>query len=275
MKIFCRLFPAVMLAGIFFVSCSKENLSVTENPVQETFIDGTVLASKTSLCLPGRDFNMHPVIKLSQGADVNVVMLDGEVDLQFFPDEKSGPEGRGYFHVVYESLDLWIDSSVIALNCDHAAAIERTFLFYDSELTKRIAADLNPLKFSTFIARLREDSPSEESVSSKIFYYDEAAGEVRGAFVRSSSISTREDDIVVSQVAEALKTTRRAVPRNELFARAAKYKPCEKVLAVLNEQKVERKTYSYQEAVKNMQKMSYGVNIDELMTVDQSKDPFK
>ena len=80
---------------------------------------------------------------------------------------------------------------------------------------------------------------------------------------------------MVSQVVESLKTTKKAVARNELFAKAAKYKPCKKVLAALNEQKVETKSYNYQEVLKSMQRMGFGVNVDELLTVDQSKDPFK
>ena len=79
----------------------------------------------------------------------------------------------------------------------------------------------------------------------------------------------------MSQIAEDLKVTKRAVPRNELFARASKYKPCKKVLAALNAQKEEKKTYSYQQVLKSVQRMNFGVNVDELMTVDQSKDPFK
>ena len=115
----------------------------------------------------------------------------------------------------------------------------------------------------------------ENPDSVKVFYYDLAKKSVQEAYVLSSSISTLKDDIVVSQIAESLKTTKRAVPRNELFSEAAKYKPCQKVLAVLNEQKVEKKTYSYQEVLKSMQKMSFGVNFEELLTVDQSKDPFQ
>nr|MCR4823073.1 hypothetical protein [Treponema sp.] len=115
----------------------------------------------------------------------------------------------------------------------------------------------------------------ENSQSVKIFYYDNELKCVQEAYLSSSAISSREDDIVVSQIAEELKITKRAVPRNQLFARAAKYKPCAKVLAALNSQKEEKRTYSYKEAVRNMQKMSFGVNVDELMTVDQSKDPFK
>ena len=109
----------------------------------------------------------------------------------------------------------------------------------------------------------------------KIFYYDTSEKSVREAFVSAESISEREDDIVVSQVVESLKVTTRAVPRNELFAKAARYKPCKKVLAALNAQKVEKKTYNYQEVLKSVQKMGFGVNVNELMTVDQSKDPFK
>ena len=148
-------------------------------------------------------------------------------------------------------------------------------MYSDPSLSQKIESPQNPLRFSSLIAKTVEKLSDENPDSVKVFYYDLAKKSVQEAYVLSSSISTLKDDIVVSQIAESLKTTKRAVPRNELFLEAAKYKPCQKVLAVLNEQKVEKKTYSYQEVLKSMQKMSFGVNVEELLTVDQSKDPFQ
>ena len=37
---------------------------------------------------------------------------------------------------------------------------------------------------------------------------------------------------------------------------------------------VEKLSYNYDEVVNNLRKQLYGVHVDELLTVDQSKDPF-
>ncbi|MBQ9205194.1 MAG: hypothetical protein IJ158_00590 [Treponema sp.] len=299
MKLSAPVFFAVSALCLFSVSCSKNNAELTEieevQPV-ETFIDGKILSKTASLCLLGRDSAMHSLIKLSAGDNISVLEVDGVIDTLFIPDEveltndsksddlpdasEQEVTGTEYVHVVHDNLDFWLEKSVFALNCEDAVAIERTFLYSDASLSQKLTSPQNPLKFAARIAKSKEEiasdaSDSESSKSVKIFYYDTAAKSVQEAFVSSDSISTRIDDIVVSQVAEALKTTTRAVPRNELFAKAAKYKPCAKVLAVLNAQKEEKKTYNYQEVLKSMQRMSFGVNVDELMTVDQSKDPFK
>lgn len=311
MKLNKFLFVLAAFLGLFSFSCSKEPASVTNNneilPV-ENFIDGKILSKKAELCLFGRDSEMHGVIKLSCGDDISVLEIDGVIDTKFVPDEivadsvekklisierpgamtekteKKGsetsetlPKGKEYVHVVHENMDFWLEKTVFALNCENAVAIEKTFLYSDSALTKKIDSPQNPLKFATIITKSNGVEPEENSNSSatKVFYYDTKEKSVRQAFVSSASISSKKDDIVVSQIAEELKVTKRAVPRNELFARAAKYKPCPKVLAVLKAQSVETKTYSYQEVLKSMQKMSFGVNVDELLTVDQSKDPFK
>ena len=248
----------------------------------ETFAEGTILSKSASLCLFGRDSAMHPVIKLSQGASVTLLEVDGEFDSKTVPDSSKAAEtenaetiseGTKYIHAVHDSMDFWIEASTFAIGCVKAAAIERTSLFADSELTQKL--DASPLKFSSVVAKAAEKTDSENPKSAKIFFYDSEAKAVKEAFVPSSSISERKDDIEVSRIAEALKTTTRAAPRNALFAEAARYKPSAKVLSVLNAQKEERQTYSYQEAAKAVQKLSRGVNVDELMTVDQSKDPFK
>ncbi len=308
-------FCAFALPAIFNISCSKKDLIVEEVPEPEpveAFVSGKILSKKAGLCLFGRDEQMHTVIKLSCGDDISVLEIDGVIDTKFVPDSDSAagkdaasemaktvistssmteksenaenlPEpvikGTEYVHVVHDNLDFWLENTVFALNCENAVAIEKTFLYSDSTLSQKIESPQNPLKFAARIAKSLEETEdglaTENPEAAKVFYYDTKEKSVQEAYVLASSISARIDDIVVSQVAEELKVTKRAVPRNELFARAAKYKPCKKVLAALNAQKVEKKTYSYQQVLKSVQKMSFGVNVDELMTVDQSKDPFK
>lgn len=299
----------MLAAGILAVSCSKDTApevatveeSESEPLPVETFASGKILSKSASLCLFGRDSAMHSVIRLSAGADISVLEIDGEIDTKFVPDEKeqmngspespenalsetdsAPPEIKGteYVHVVHDNLDFWLEKAVFALNCENAVAIERAFLYSDAALSQKVDSPQNPLKFAARIAKSKDENPSENAESApqksvKIFYYDTGAKSVREAFVDSASISTRIDDIVVSQVAEELKITKRAAPRNELFARAAKYKPSQKVLAALNAQKTDKVVNNYQEVLKSMQRMSFGVNVDELMTVDQSKDPFK
>lgn len=306
-------FCAFALSAIFNISCAKKDLIVEEEPEPvESFVSGKILSKKAGLCLFGRDEQMHSVIKLSCGDDISVLEIDGVIDTKFVPDSDSAagkdaasemaktvistssmteksenaenfPEpvikGTEYVHVVHENMDFWLENTVFALNCENAVAIEKTFLYADSALSQKIESPQNPLKFAARIAKSLEETEdglaTENPEAAKVFYYDTKEKSVREAYVLASSISARIDDIVVSQVAEELKVTKRAVPRNELFARAAKYKPCKKVLAALNAQKEEKKTYSYQQVLKSVQRMNFGVNVDELMTVDQSKDPFK
>lgn len=308
-------FCAFALSALFNISCSKKDLIVeerTEPEPVESFVSGKILSKKAGLCLFGRDEQMHTVIKLSCGDDISVLEIDGVIDTKFVPDSDSAagkdaasemaktvistssmteksenaenlPEpvikGTEYVHVVHENMDFWLENTVFALNCENAVAIEKTSLYADSALSQKIESPQNPLKFAARIAKSLEETEdglaTENPEAAKVFYYDTKEKSVREAYVLASSISARIDDIVVSQVAEELKVTKRAVPRNELFARAAKYKPCKKVLAALNSQKEEKKTYSYQQVLKSVQRMNFGVNVDELMTVDQSKDPFK
>ena len=308
-------FCAFAMSAIFNISCSKKDVIIEEEPEPEpveSFVSGKILSKKAGLCLFGRDDQMHSVIKLSCGDDISVLEIDGVIDTKFVPDSDSAAgkdaasemaktvistssmteksenaenlsepviKGTEYVHVVHENMDFWLENTVFALNCENAVAIEKTFLYSDSTLTQKIDTPQNPLKFAVRIAKSLEETEdglaTENPEAAKIFYYDTKEKSVREAYVLASSISARIDDIVVSQVAEELKVTKRAVPRNELFARAAKYKPCKKVLAALNAQKEEKKTYSYQQVLKSVQRMNFGVNVDELMTVDQSKDPFK
>ena len=301
MKSYAFIFFAAILS--IFISCEKSALTEDSEVVEpipvETFVEGKILAKKGELCLYGRDFEMHPVIKLSAGAEISVLEIDGVIDGKFIPEKgevgsgqtndssdstenadktaQTSQKGKEFVHVVHENMDFWLDKSVFALNCENAVAIEKAFLYSDAALTEKMSSPQSPLKFASLIAvsKSQGENPSENQNAIKVFFYDSAENSIRQAFVSSASISTKIDDIVVSQIAEELKVTKRAVPRNELFARAAKYKPCQKVLAALNAQKTETQTNSYQEVLKSMQRMSFGVNVDELLTVDQSKDPFK
>lgn len=310
MKFYTPIFFGLATLGIF-VSCSKKaeepaaEIIEEEPQISETFANGMILSKNAELCLFGRDSEMHPFIKLSEGSDISVLELDGVIDTKFVPDKASVPEnpaenvsadknlenaenveksenpetnlkGTEYVHVVYENVDFWLEKSVFALNCEKAVVIEPTTLYAVYDLTQKLDASPNPLKFSTLVGKSSAlDSENPDSKSVKISFYDTNAKSVREAFVSKSSISTRIDDIEVSKIAEQLKNTKRAAPRNELFKKAAKYNPCQKVLAVLNSQKVEKKTYDYQEVLKSVRKIGIGVNVDELLTVDQSKDPFK
>lgn len=292
----------------------EEITEVEEPQITETLATGMILSKKASLCLFGRDQKMHPFVNLYEGGEVSLLELDGVIDTKFVPDEVQADEansaenggfdelnhrnenqnlqndessknsenqetvlkGTEYAHAVYDNVDFWIEKSVFALNCEKAVVIAPATLYAVYDLTQKLDDSPNPLKFAAIVGKSSDaDSENPDSKSVKISFYDTNAKSVREAFVSKDSISTRIDDIEVSRIAEQLKTTKRAVPRNELFKEAAKYKPSQKVLAVLNAQKVEKKTYNYQEVLKSMQKMSFGVNVNELMTVDQSKDPFK
>lgn len=308
-KFYAPIFGLILI-GIF-VSCTKnetavEEITEVEEPqITETLATGMILSKKAQLCLFGRDQKMHPFVSLYEGGEVSLLELDGVIDTKFVPDEVPADEansetdannqnpqndessqnsenqeivlkGTEYAHAVYDNVDFWIEKSVFALNSEKAVVIEPTTLYAVYDLTQKLDASPNPLKFAAIVGKSSDaDSENPDSKSVKISFYDTNAKSVREAFVSKDSISTRIDDIEVSRIAEQLKTTKRAVPRNELFKEAAKYKPSQKVLAVLNAQKVEKKTYNYQEVLKSMQKMSFGVNVNELMTVDQSKDPFK
>ena len=303
-------FFVIALSVMFNVSCLKKNseelsedvdvIEFEEPVIQESFVEGKILRKNAGLCLFGRDSTMHSMIKLSAGTDISILKLDDVIDTKFVPDlknvsienhktadetqienQENEPSGTEYYHAVYDNLDFWIEKSVLAFDCENAVAVERTFMYSDSELTQKIDTAQNPLKFAALIAKAKEQADTESAhqntnpKSAKIFYYNTSEKAVCEAYVSKESISTRNDDIVVSQVVESLKTTKKAVARNELFSKAAKYKPCKKVLAALNEQKTDKVVNNYQEVLKSMQRMGFGVNVDELLTVDQSKDPFK
>lgn len=308
-KFYAPIFGLILI-GIF-VSCTKneaavEEITEVEEPqITETLATGMILSKKASLCLFGRDQKMHPFVSLYEGGEVSLLELDGVIDTKFVPDEVPADEansetdannqnpqndessqnsenqeivlkGTEYAHAVYDNVDFWIEKSVFALNSEKAVVIEPATLYAVYDLTQKLDASPNPLKFAAIVGKSSDaDSENPDSKSVKISFYDTNSKSVREAFVSKDSISTRIDDIEVSRIAEQLKTTKRAAPRNELFRKAAKYKPCQKVLAALNANQETKKTYDYQEVLKSVKKIGIGVNVDELLTVDQSKDPFK
>lgn len=284
--IFTVFVSSILLCSLIFSSCTKNDKSHTPTdsvsdfesllPI-ETFTNATILSKSASLCLFGRDSQMHSVIKLSEGNLVSILEIDGKIDEKNViqkVEEGEPTSEKTYVHAVYDNLDFWIERALLAFDCEKAVVIENAYLFSDSELSKKIESSQNPLKFSTLVGIAGQTTP-ENPLSVKIFYFDNSEKSVKEAYVSSVSVSSKKDDIVVSKIAMTLRETKKAVARNELFAEAARYKPCKKVLAVLESQKEEKKTYNYQEVLKNMQKMSFGVNVNELLTVDQSKDPFQ
>ena len=89
MKSYAFIFFAAILS--IFISCEKSALSEDSEVVEpipvETFSEGKILAKKGELCLFGRDFEMHPVIKLATGTDISVLELDGVIDVKFVPEK--------------------------------------------------------------------------------------------------------------------------------------------------------------------------------------------
>ena len=88
-------------------------------------------------------------------------------------------------------------------------------------------------------------------------------------------VSTYKDDVEMAAIIEKLRVTARATPRNELLLRAEKPNPSPAMRKVLEGEKTEKLSYDYQEVLKSMPGSRYIVNVGELNTVDQSKDPFK
>ncbi len=289
--------PFLLIAIFSFVSfsCRKEALKETDLPAEnaagkisesldgevpdpqipETFQEAMVLSKNTPLNLLGRDGKMHAIRSLLAGAKVEAVFMDGIADTKTVGE-------NNYTKVVYDSVDYWINGANIALNVIEAVVTEASTLFSDSELTQPIYG-VPRLRFGTLVACQPslpgDDAESTEGLEktrgTKIFYFDKNLSQVKEAYVLEENISARRDDIAVASVVEALKTTKRESIRTKLWDEAGRYNPCKKVLAALEEQKIERQSYNYEEVVKSLRKVGMGVNVEELMTVDQSKDPFK
>ena len=267
-------------------SCSKKDKNAIENTelvvdydlksAQENirepdrFVSAIVLSPSTKLYLEGRDENMHSIFSLKNN-DIIEILLANNSD-----EPETNFKNETYFHAVYDSIDFWIPQSDIALASESAVVIFDSTLYEDSQLLTPKTEGLTKLRFGTVIARnlQQEDEELQPGESENIFYYDTSKKIVQSGFIKHGNTSDKQDDIEVLKIVEQLKVTTKAVTRNDLFARAAKYNPSPLVKAALDDQMVEKLSYNYDEVVKNLQKQLYGVDVNELLTVDQSKDPF-
>ena len=279
MKIRVVFWACVCVLAAVLASCSKKDKNAVEStelvvdhalkPAQETipepdrFVSAIVLSPSTKLYLEGRDDNMHSIFSLKNN-DIVEILLANNSD-----EPETNIKDETYLHAVYDSLDFWIPQSDIALSSESAVVIFDSALYEDAELLSPKTDGLTKLRFGTVIARNPQQGESEN-----VFYYDTSKKIVQSGFIKPGNTSDKEDDIEVLKIVEQLKVTTKAVARNDLFARAAKYNPSPLVKAALDDQMVEKLSYNYDEVVKNLQKQLYGVDVNELLTVDQSKDPF-
>lgn len=269
-----------------FASCSKKNKITIEDteivdelvlespqeviPEPDRFVSALVLSPSTKLYLQGRDNEMHSIFNLKNNDSIEILLAKDSDE----PDRNL--DNGTYLHAVYDSVDFWIPESDIALSSESAIVIFDAALYEDAQLLSPKTDGLNKLKFGTIVARnpQSENQESESQSYEKIFYYDSSKKIVQSGFIKQGSTSNKEDDIEVLKIVEQLQVTKKAVDRNNLFARAEKYNPSPLVKAALDDQMVEKLSYNYEEVVKNLQKQLYGVHVNELLTVDQSKDPF-
>ncbi len=274
--VFCLCVLAAALA-----SCSKKDNVSIENPVDleviqepisepDRFFSAIVLAPSTSLYLQGRDKNMHSIFNLKNNDAIEILLAKNS------DQAETNLENESFIHAVYDSIDFWIPESDIALSSESAVVIFDSTLYEDAELLSPKTDGLTKLRFGTVIARNPQPQPQGSELQSyeNTFYYDTSKKTVQSGFIKQGNTSDKKDDIEVLKIVEQLKVTKKAVDRNNLFARAGKYNPSPLVKAALDEQMVEKLSYNYDEVVNNLRKQLYGVHVDELLTVDQSKDPF-
>ena len=284
MKIRLVFWVCVLLVAL--ASCSKKEKIAIENtepvgdidlnsaqePISEPdrFLSAIVLAPSTQLYLQGRDNNMHSIFSLKNNDTIEILLVNNSED----PEENF--VNGAYFHAVYDSVDFWIPQSDIALSSESAVVIFDSTLYEDAGLLSPKTDGLTKLRFGTVIARnpQPQSQDTEAQAYEKIFYYDSSKKMVQSGFIKKENTSNKDDDIEVLKIVEQLKVTKKALDRNNLFARAEKYNPSPLVKAALDDQMVEKLSYNYDEVVKSLQKQLYGVHVNELMTVDQSKDPF-
>ncbi len=236
-------------------------------PEPDRFVSAIVLSPSTKLYLQGRDNNMHSILSLKNNDTIEILLADNS-------DEPETNET--FLHAVYDSIDFWIPQSDIAISSESAVVIFDSTLYEDAQLLSPKTEGLTKLRFGTVIARnpQPETQDSEPQSYENIFYYDTSKKIVQSGFIKHGNTSNTQDDIEVLKIVEQLKVTKKAVDRNALFARAEKYNPSPLVKAALEDQMVEKLSYNYEEVVQNLQKQLYGVHVNELLTVDQSKDPF-
>ena len=268
---------------VAFASCAKKDKIAIENtepvdyfdleaaqepiPEPDRFVSAIVLSPSTKLYLQGRDKNMHSIFNLKNNDTIEILLAK---------DSDEPETNKDFLHAVYDSVDFWIPENDIALSSESAVVIIDSTLYEDADLISPKNDGLTKLRFGTVIARKPqpETQSSEPQSYENIFYYDTSKKIVQSGFIKQGNTSNKEDDIEVLKIVEQLKVTKKAVDRNNLFARAEKYNPSPFVKSALNDQMVEKLSYNYDEVVNNLRKQLYGVHVDELLTVDQSKDPF-
>lgn len=277
------LFTSVFSFCLLLPCCYKNTPQVSEEPeellvseaeeeitVTETFVKSVVLAPSAGLNLLGRDEKMHRMSSLSRGNVFDLVMTDDVLNKIEISDEDRASEI--YYDAVYDSVDYWIFSEYVAPNSEPALVIEKAIVY---GMESEESAPVKNLSFSQLIAKSYDEPETENSAFAKIWFYDSTDSKVKCGFVNKEKISTYKDDVEVAAIVEKLRATTRATPRNELFKKAEKLNPSPAMKKILDAEKTEKISYDYQEVLKSMPGARYIVNVEELNTVDQSKDPFK
>lgn len=276
--------PVLIALAFTTVSCIKkapdavikpeniqsEEILKTEEVIseqKEILVEAKVLSPKSHFCLLGRDKKMHEILSVAYGNNLSVIHEEDEMITM-------ESEGTLYAKAVYKEVEYWISTDTIALQCETALVLERSILYADPEFMLTTDDINSPFRFGDFLCRsiAAED---ENDFFDRIYYYDRNSKKVKSAYIKKGLISTRTDDIVVMDCVKQLRITKRATPRNEIFKRAAKYKPCLKVAAALDAEKTEKIENNYQDVLNALPGAKYKVNVPELLTVDQSKDPFQ
>ena len=248
------------------------DLEAAQEPIPEPdrFVSAIVLSPSTKLYLQGRDKNMHSIFSLKNNDTIEILLANNS------DKPATNLENEAFLHAVYDSIDFWIPQSDIAISSESAVIIFDSTLYEDAGLLSPKTDGLAKLRFGTVVAKnpQPQTQDSEPQSYENIFYYDTSKKIVQSGFIKQGNTSNKKDDIEVLKIVEQLKVTKKAVDRNNLFARAEKYNPSPLVKAALDDQMVEKLSYNYDEVVNNLRKQLYGVHVDELLTVDQSKDPF-
>ncbi|MBQ0050735.1 MAG: hypothetical protein KBT11_01570 [Treponema sp.] len=273
MKIFSKIIFTISIlffiaAGLFFVKSYVEMNRIPEpvpEPV-ESFASGVVLAPTAGLNLYGRDEKMHKISSLQKGEILQLLQIDGELQEKVFSETDAAEEK--YFHAVHDNLDYWVFEDYVALDCVPALIIEKSKVYMEENAESQVAATLS---FATIVA-VKESN--EEKPFALVRWFDKSQQKILEGFIPSEKVSTYMDDVQVAAIVEKLRNTWRAVARNDLFKKAFSLKPSPKMLKVLQGEQVEVVTNSYKEAVRALPGSRYQVNMGELNTVDQSRDPF-
>ncbi|MCQ2241589.1 hypothetical protein [Treponema sp.] len=245
---------------------NEEEVSEHEQPT-ESLVDAKVLSPKSWLCLLGRDDKMHQILPLGFGEDLSVIQLNGSEILM-------ETDGTTYFRAVYKEVEYWMDKDSIAMECQNALILEKAILYADMDFTLATDEKNSPFRFGDAVFRSTR-AEDESELFDRIHYYDRNSKKVKSAYIKKGLLSNQKDDIIVMDCVKQLRVTKRATPRNEIFRRAAKYKPCPKVAAALEAEKTEKIENNYQDVLNALPGAKYKVNVPELLTVDQSKDPFQ